>query len=105
MDERPLRERLAQDAGPVTRAALQAHADRGGLVLVAAGLDLLDVAEAVVRDQGDLVGAWVASGQLQRPSFEELDADHYQVVIAQPYVLAQRASGPSQGTQQPPSET
>ena len=30
-----LRERLAEDAGPVERADLAAHAKRGGLVLVA----------------------------------------------------------------------
>ena len=92
MDERPLRERLAEDAGRVDRADLEAHAQRGGLVLVDPALDLLDVAEAIAEDRGDEVAAWISAGQLTRPPFEDLTAETYEMVIVQPYVLAQRSA-------------
>jgi hypothetical protein len=89
MDERPLRERLAEDVGWVERADLAAHAKRGGLVLVDAALALLDVAEAIGEDRGEEVAAWISTGQITRPSAAELGAETYTAVVVQPYVLAQ----------------
>ena len=45
-----LRERLAQSLGPVLASDLAAHLRRDGVLVVAAGLDLLTCAEALARD-------------------------------------------------------
>ena len=62
MDEKTLRERLAENVGPVERAALKAHGERGALIEVGPELDLLDVAEAIAAlDAVDYVVITVGS--------------------------------------------
>lgn len=91
-----LRARIAQEVHRVDWKPLGPHAKRGGLVLVDAALDLLDVAVAVAVDDTELVQRWMGAGQLGKPSeaqieaWEEEDGEHFAVAIVQPYVLAQR---------------
>ena len=79
---------------------LAAHAKRGGLVLVDTALDLVEVAVAVANDDSASVEAWMSAHQLAKPteaqvaSWEDDTEDRFTVVIVQPYVLAQRDTGP-----------
>jgi hypothetical protein len=91
-----LRVQLAQQIHRVDWTPLAPHAKRGGLVLADPQLDLLEVALAVARDEGDRVQGWMETQQLTRPTPVQTDAwskdtgERFLVVIVQPYVLAQR---------------
>lgn len=87
MDEKTLRERLAENVGPVGRAALKAHGERGALIEVGPELDLVDVAEAIAEDRGHDVAGWIGDRALTRPAFAELSGAVYDVFVVQPYVL------------------
>ena len=91
-----LRAQLAEQIHRVDWKSLAPHAKRGGLVMVDAQLDLLDVAVAIGRDDGAQVQQWMAAQQLRRPTPTEVEAwseetgDGFTVVIVQPYVLVHR---------------
>jgi hypothetical protein len=87
LDENTLRERLAENVGPVEREMLKAHGERGALIEVGPELDLLDVAEAIAEDRGHEVAGWIGDRSLTRPAFEELSGAVYDVLVVQPYVL------------------
>lgn len=69
---------------------------RGGLLLVTAELDLLEVASAIASDARAQVEPWLASGAVRKArdedaqSFQRDPAARFQFVIVQPWVLAQR---------------
>lgn len=96
-----LRAHLTNEVHRVDWKPLAAHAKRGGLVLVDTGLDLVDVAVAVASDDSPRVQQWMAAGQLLKPTRDQVTAwqddpaDRFTIVIVQPYVLAQRDSGPA----------
>ena len=57
-------------------------------------LDLIEVAEAVACDQSGPVRQWLAGAQLARPGLQrvldwEEKASRFQILIVQPFVLAQ----------------
>jgi hypothetical protein len=94
-----LRTRLSAELHRVDWNPLGAHATRGGLMMVAAELDLLDVGVAVARDDGAQVQRWMEEQRLGRPTEAEIQAwreeseERFTVLIVQPYVLAQRDFG------------
>jgi hypothetical protein len=96
-----LRAHLANEIHRVDWKPLAAHAKRGGLVLVDAGLDLLEVAVAVATDDAGSVQTWMSARQLTKPTEAQVESwqgdaeDRFTIVIVQPYVLAQRDTGPS----------
>lgn len=94
MTDDSLKTALVETQGRAPWGMLQEHANRGGLIMVAPELDLLQVGLAVAQDRGDLVGAWLSTGKLWKPT--ELQTQTYALderrqypfVIVQPYVLA-----------------
>jgi hypothetical protein len=94
-----LRAQLSGEIHRVDWTPLAPHAKRGGLVMVAPELDLLDVGVAVARDEGAQVQGWMDAHQLGRPTDAEVEAwrqeadERFTVLIVQPYVLAQRDFG------------
>ncbi len=85
-----LREKLAQEMGDAPWAMLEAHAKRGGLIVVDPSLDLLDVAVAIAVDDGDHVTSWMSRGLLTGPDPDHFAAglsDPIRFVIVQPFVL------------------
>jgi hypothetical protein len=95
-----LKEHLANEVHRVDWQPLAPHAKRGGLVLVDARLDLVEVAVAVARDDDERVRRWMEAGQLLKPTADQIERwrdetqDRFTVVIVQPYVLAQRDTAP-----------
>ena len=65
--------------------------------------DLLDVALAIASDDLDQVTEYIDAGQIFRPSLAQLadwcvdPSTRFQVVILQPYVLAQPIIAPAPG--------
>ncbi len=96
-----LRAHLANEVHRVDWKPLAPHAKRGGLILVDGALDLVNVAVAVATDDAARVEEWMKDGRLTKPTPDQVDAwkedteDRFTVVIVQPYVLAQRDTGPA----------
>lgn len=78
---------------------LALHQQRGALLLLAPALDLLDVAEAMARDDKERVADWLRRGLLRRAGeaeraryetdAEEESGVRFQFVVVQPWVVAQ----------------
>ena len=98
-----LRAHLSNEVHRVDWRPLSPHAKRGGLILVDPGLELVSVALAVATDDSPRVQEWMGSGQLSKPTEDQIDAwkgeteERFTVLIVQPYVLAQRDTGPGLG--------
>jgi len=90
-----LRARLEKEIGTVLSSDLQAHVQRGVVVVVDETLSLLDVAVAVAEDDVTSVQGWIASARMKNPSQKQLDAwkntpgGRFRSVIVRPYVLVQ----------------
>jgi hypothetical protein len=90
-----LRNKLRSEVLPATWGELVLPFARGALLLAAPALDLLDVAEAIARDDRSRVEAWLSQGTLARASdadaarFVAEPSQRFQFVIVQPWVLAQ----------------
>lgn len=88
-----MRETLMASMGPVELSDLRPHLARGSVIVVDSSLDLLEVAEAVARDDKARVSAWLADGLLGKPSLEQLErwskveGPAWTAVVVQPFVL------------------
>ncbi|MBK1692408.1 hypothetical protein CKO33_09525 [Ectothiorhodospira mobilis] len=87
-----LRDRLRQESGPIGWDELQRHFARGAVLRVDASLELLDAAEALVRDDRDTVETYLAQGRLARATTEHARgwAAHqarFEAVVVAPWVL------------------
>ncbi|AKG21893.1 DUF2288 domain-containing protein [Calothrix sp. 336/3] len=71
------------------------HVQRDAVVVVAVGLDLIDVGVAIASDNTSQVGNWISEALLSKPSVEQLGewnsdrAKRFNTLIVQPYVLVQ----------------
>ena len=92
-----VRSKLRREVMSSYWADLAPHQQRGALLLLAPALDLLDVAEAMAKDESARVASWLARGLLwratdrERTGFEadEASALRFQFVVVQPWVVAQ----------------
>lgn len=88
-----MREALMATMGPIEFSDLRSHLTRGSVIVVDGSLDLLEVAEAVARDDKARVAAWLAEGLLAKPSLEQLErwskteGPAWTAVVVQPFVL------------------
>lgn len=88
-----MRDRLAASLGEVLYSDLRAHAARDAIIVVADGLDLVDVGEAVARDDVKMVEWLIQTQGIRKPSAGELsrwEADPeatFESLVVQPFVL------------------
>lgn len=88
-----MRDRLAASLGDVLFSDLRAHAARDALIVVADGLDMLDVGEAVARDDTEAVKRWIETQQIRKPNAGDLaswaadPAATFESLVVQPFVL------------------
>lgn len=88
-----LRDELEQSLGPVQFSDLRAHIARGAVIVVDSSLDLLDVGEAIARDDKAVVGAWIELGRIGKPSlatlerWSKLEGPAFMSLVVQPFVL------------------
>ncbi len=93
-----MREELAASMGPIQFSDLRAHLVRGAVIEVAPSLDLLDVGEAVAKDDKARVSAWLDQGLLGKPTLEtierwsKLEGSAWTSLIVQPFVLVQASN-------------
>jgi hypothetical protein len=88
-----MRETLAESMGPIEFSDLRAHLVRGAVIVVNAELDLLEVGEALARDDKAKVGEWIETGKLGKPSLEiierwsKAERSMWTALVVQPFVL------------------
>jgi hypothetical protein len=100
MDEQKpnLRKQLAEEVQQSPWHFLKPHAERDGIIVVNRDLELLDVSFAIVSNDAPCVEKWIASGQVVKPSREQLDRWNQQpekeflFLIAQPWVVIQEVT-------------
>jgi len=92
---RDIKTALAESLEPASWDSLQPHAKRDALIIVATGLDIVEVGCAIAHDQTESVQKWIQQGQLQKPSANQLSlwnaqpTKAFNTLIVQPYVLVQ----------------
>ncbi len=74
---------------------LEPHSQRDSLIVVTAGLSLVDVGYAIANDETLHVQHWIEEALIQKPSAAQLQAwghdrgKRFKALIVQPYVLVQ----------------
>jgi hypothetical protein len=87
--------KLADEIETVEWHWLRPHLERGVLIVVDLALDLAATAARISADDTIQVGAWIAAGQLAKPTREQIadwEADPvrtFRMLIVRPYVLIQ----------------
>ncbi|MBI2392557.1 MAG: DUF2288 family protein [Deltaproteobacteria bacterium] len=89
-----IRTKLTQSMGPVVYGDLAAHLHRDAVFVVARSIELVTCGVAVAMDDVERVQAWIASGDLRKPSRAERDAwaaqgGSFTAIVVQPFVLVQ----------------
>lgn len=88
-----MRETLLASMGPIEFSDIRAHLARGAVILVDPSLDLLEVGEAVARDDKARVAGWIESGLIGKPTLEQIEAwskiegAAWTSLVVQPFVL------------------
>jgi hypothetical protein len=91
----PSKEELALAVVESDWHSLRPHLERGGLILVARDLDIVEVGLKVATDDTAAVASWITGGELIRPSAEQIAARDvardkpFLCLIVSPYVLIQ----------------
>jgi hypothetical protein len=89
------RKKLKADLDEAEWAWLKPHAQRDVLIVVAPGLDLVEVGVALAEDSSEQVGKWIRQGVLGKPTAEQvnqwdtLPTKRFNCLVVQPYVLMQ----------------
>lgn len=91
------RTRLNAETGKLAWKELERFYARGVVIVVAADLDLVDVAARVVADDTAAVQTWLAEGRLARAGEEHAKAwvarsPDFWAVVAAPWVLVQEVA-------------
>lgn len=95
----PSREELALAVDEAEWDWLRAHLERGGLIVVALPLDIVEVGLALAADDTAAIREWVGEKQLTKPSPEQIsDWDRqrdkrFLTLIVSPFVLIQEGPG------------
>lgn len=92
------RDELAQERGSLTWPELERHFARGVVVVVDPLLDLLDVAEAMARDDRESFSSWMSQGlvlQAQDSHARKWQASSQilEAIVVAPWVLVSETQG------------
>lgn len=90
----PLRDRLNAETGTITWDELAKHFARGVVLRVSNEVDLITVAEAVIRDDKASVERWMTAGDLRRATDDDARdwvarVPTFWSVVSAPWVLVQ----------------
>lgn len=95
MSETMNREELALSVDEAEWQWLKPHLERGSLITVAAVLDLAEAGERIAVDDTKVVGKWISSGKVGKPTAENIAAwdttpkKKFLMLVISPYVLIQ----------------
>ena len=88
-------ESFKRDLADVSWRELKIHLQRDAIIVVAEGLDLIDVAVAVAEDDKVAVENWIAASYLEKPNEQQLESwerepdKRFHMLIVQPFILVQ----------------
>ncbi len=88
-------ERFKEELAEVSWRDLREHLQRDTIITLIPELDLVEAATAVARNDTARIEAWIAAGQLGKPSAEQVAAwekqmdKSFRMLIVQPYILVQ----------------
>jgi hypothetical protein len=91
----PTREELALAVDEAAWGWLRAHLERGGLIIVASDLDIVEVGLKIAADDAAAIDGLIAAGGLTKPSAEHIATwdgnkeKRFLCLIISPYVLIQ----------------
>lgn len=94
----PSKEELALAVVEADWHSLRPHLERGGLIVLARDLDIVEVGVKLAADDTIAIGGWITGGGLTRPSAEQIVAwdgardKPFSTLIVSPYVLIQEKS-------------
>lgn len=97
--DQELKARLNSETARLGWPELQRHFARGVVVVVAPGMDLVEVATRMSMDDGETLGQWLADNKVRRASEDDArrwvasDASFWAVVVA-PWVAVQEVTHP-----------
>lgn len=92
-----LRETLNKDVANISWTDILPHAKRDAVIVVKPELDLLEVAEAIARDNTSSVQEWIAARSIAKPTAEQLTKwndnpqKQFTASIVQPFVVVKEA--------------
>ena len=98
------RDGLLATLGVVFWSDLQAHAKRDALIVVGAGLDLVDAGMALAENDTGRVQRWIEAGLLSKPTAVDLErwakggAARFESLIVAPFVLMRERARPASET-------
>lgn len=93
-----IREQLKELLDEAELEWLKPHIQKDAVIIVDAGLDLLDVGEAITSDNTQSIQDWIGEQLLVKPSAEILNRwnanpeQRFQAIIIQPYILVKEMS-------------
>jgi len=96
MSETKTKEELAATIDLAEWQWIKPHSERGGLITVSPEIELAEAGLRIAGDDAAVVGDWIASGLIGRPTLEELAAwdreptRRFPVLIVSPYILMQK---------------
>jgi len=96
-----MRDELRATVGVVLWSDLQAHAKRDAVVVVGAGLDLVDAGAALAENDAARVEQWIQSGLLSKPTAADIErwsidrAARFDSLIVAPFVLIRPRERPA----------
>lgn len=88
-----MRETLAASLGPIEFTDIRAHLARDAVIIVDPSLDLLEVGEAVARDDKARVASWIERGLVGKPTlamieaWSKIEGPGWTALVVQPFVL------------------
>ncbi|BAY86379.1 hypothetical protein NIES267_58850 [Calothrix parasitica NIES-267] len=95
MTNQDLRAQLDENLDEAEWEWLIPHVQRDSVIIVATGLDLLDVGEAIASDKASTVQNWIDEALISKPSEVQMGEwnmqreKRFSTLIVQPFVLVQ----------------
>ncbi|MEG3438925.1 DUF2288 domain-containing protein [Pannus brasiliensis CCIBt3594] len=90
-----IKSQLTEELAEVAWSDLVPHARRDALIVVSESLDLLEVGEAIARDNVPVVQGWIGERLIGKPTTDQLSewndrpTSSFNALIVQPFVLIQ----------------
>ena len=89
-----IKAKLNLETGKLAWQELERFFAKGVVVYIKPGLDLVEVASAIAQDQKNEITKLLASGQVSKPSIEQVEVWHrddqvFWAVVVSPWILIQ----------------
>jgi len=94
-ETKDLRDKLELEVGTADWQQLKPHFERGVIVIVENGLDIIDIALQIASNNTEQVQEWITSGAIIKPTLEqmelwELKELSFRSIVVAPFVLIQK---------------